>query len=93
MYHEETNPAIEFPTPSIKHECTVKIDGVVKISVRIIKGPKDLSHQNVSIDLFKLDHDKGVDVLFKALTTQVPEDWTHKLYATFLCDLALRQRM
>ena len=61
------------PSSSIKHECTVKIDGVVKISVRIIKGPKDLSHQKFSIDLFKHDHDKGVDVLFKASTTLVPE--------------------
>ena len=69
MYHEETNPAIEFPSSSTKHECTVKIDGVVKISVRKIKGPKDFSHRNVSIDLFKHDHDKGVDVLFRALTT------------------------
>ena len=23
MYYEETNPATEFPSPSIKHECTV----------------------------------------------------------------------
>ena len=84
MYHEETNPAIEFPSPSIKYECNIKIDGVVKISVRKIKGPKDLSHQNVSIDFFKYDHDKGVDVLFRALTTLVPEGWTPKLYATFL---------
>ena len=86
MYHEETNPAIEFPSPSIKHEYTVKIDGVVKISVRKIKGPKDLSHQKVSLDLFKHDHDNGVDVLYKALSTLVPDDWTPKLYAKFLCD-------
>ena len=61
--------------------------------MRKIKGPKDLSHQNFSIDLFKHDHDKEVDVLFRALTTLVPEGWTPKLYATFLCDLALRQSM
>ena len=58
-----------------------------------IKGPKELSRQKFSIDLFKHDHDKGVDVLFKTLTTLVPDDWTPKLYATFLCDLALRQSM
>ena len=43
--------------------------------------------------MFKHDHDKGVDVLFRALTTLVPEGWTPKLYATFLCDLVLRQSM
>ena len=41
--------------------------------------------------IFKHDHNKGVDVLFRALITLVPEGWTPKLYATFLCDLALRQ--
>ena len=41
MYHEEINPTIEFPSPSIKHECTVKIDGVVKISVIKINEPND----------------------------------------------------
>ena len=43
--------------------------------------------------MFKHDNDKGVDVLFRALTTLVAESWTPKLYAIFLCDLALRQRM
>ena len=43
--------------------------------------------------MFKHDHDKKVDVLFRSLTTTVPEDWTPKLYAIFLCDLALRQSM
>ena len=81
------------PTPSINHEYTVKIDGVVKISVQNINGPNELSLQNISIDMFKHDHDKGVDVLFRALTTLVPESWTPKLYAIFLCDLALRQSM
>ena len=93
MHHEETNPTNEFPSPRIKHEYTVKIDGVVKISVQKIKGPKEISRQKISIHLFKHDHDKGVDVLFKALTTLVPDDWTPKLYAIFLCDLALRQSM
>ena len=93
MYHEDTSRANEFPSPSINHECTVKIDGVVKIRVQKIKGPKYLSRQKISIDRFKHDHDKGVDVLFKALTTLVPDDWTPKLYAIFLCDLALRQSM
>ena len=44
-----------------------------------------------SIDMFKHDHDKRVDVLFRSLTTLVPENWRPKLYAIFLCDLALRQ--
>ena len=43
--------------------------------------------------MFKHDHEKKVDVLFRSLTTLVPEDWTPKLYAIFLCDLALRQSM
>ena len=93
MNHEETIQHNAIPSPSIKHECTVKIDGVVKISVQKINGPNELSLQKFSIDLFKHDHDKGVDVLFRALTTLVPEAWTPKLYATFLCDLALRQSM
>ena len=45
MYHEETNHH-EKPSPSINYECTVKIDGVVKISVQKINGPNDLSLQN-----------------------------------------------
>ena len=90
MYHEETNPAIEFPSPSIKYECTVKIDGVVKISVQKI-SQSDCN--KFSINMFKHDHEKKVDVLFRSLTTEVPESWTPKLYAIFLCDLALRQSM
>ena len=43
--------------------------------------------------MYKHDHDKGVDVLFRTLTALVPETWTPKLYAIFLCDLALRQSM
>ena len=31
--------------------------------------------------------------MIKELMTLVPEGWTPKLYATFLCDLALRQSM
>ena len=61
MYHEETNSAIEFPSPSIKHECTVKIDGVVKISVQKINGHNELSLQKFAIDLLKHDHDKCPD--------------------------------
>ena len=66
MYHEKYNHH-EKPSPSINHECTVKIDGVVKISVQKINGPNELSLQNISIDMFKHDHDKGVDVLSRAL--------------------------
>ena len=92
MYHEESNHH-EKSSLSINHECTVKIDGVVKVSVNKINGPNELSLQNITINIFKHDHDKGVDVLFRALTTLVPESWTPKLYAIFLCDLALRQSM
>ena len=92
MYHEETNHH-ENSSPSIYHECTVKVDGVVKISVQKINRPNELSLQNVSIDMFKHDRDKGVDVLFRALTTFVPESWRPKLYAIFLCDLALIESM
>ena len=35
MYHEETNHH-EKPSPGINHDLTVKIDGVVKISVQKI---------------------------------------------------------
>ena len=42
MYHEEYNHH-EKPSPSINHECTVKVDGVVKISVQKINGPNELS--------------------------------------------------
>ena len=58
-----------------------------------INGPNKLSLQKKSIDLFKHDHDKEVDVLFRALTTLISENRTPKLYAIFLCDLALRQSM
>ena len=44
MYHEETNHHVK-PSPSINHEYTVKIDGVVKISVQKINGPSELSRQ------------------------------------------------
>ena len=43
--------------------------------------------------MYKDDRDKRVDVLFRTLTTLVPESWTPKLYAIFLCDLVLRQSM
>ena len=92
MYHEETNHHKK-PSPSLNHECTVKIDGVVKISLQKINRPSELAYQKVSIDMFKHDHDKRVDVLFRSLTTLVPESWTPMLYAIFSCDLALRQRM
>ena len=89
MYHEETNHH-EKPSPSINHYLTVKIDGVVKISVQKI-GQSDYEDYNkFLINFFKHDHEKKVDVLFRSLTTTVPYSWTPKLYAIFLCDLALR---
>ena len=82
MYHEETNHH-EKPSPSINHEYTVKINGVVNISVQKINRPSELAYQKVSIDMFKYDHDEIVDVLFRSLTTLVSESWTPKLYAIF----------
>ena len=67
MYHEESNRHRK-PSLSINHESTVKIDGVVKISVNKINGPNKLSLQTFSINMFKHDNDKGVDVIFRALT-------------------------
>ena len=58
-----------------------------------INGPNELLLQEISINMFKHDHKKSVDVLFRALTTFVLESWTTRLYAIFLCDLALRQSM
>ena len=89
MYHEEANNR-EIPSPGINHDLTVKIDGVVKISVqKIIQSDCN----KFSINMFKHDHEKKVDVLFRSLKTTVPESWTPKLYAIFLCDSALRQSM
>ena len=82
MYREESNHH-ENLSPSINHEYTVKIDGGVNISVQKINGHNELSLQKNSIDMFKHDHDKGVDVLFRALTISVPESWTPKLYVIF----------
>ena len=80
----------EIPTPSINHDCTIKIDVVVKISVNKINGIRDNMEQNkFSIKIFK--QDKGVDLFFKEVTTLVPLYWTPKLYTIFLCELALRQ--
>ena len=61
MYHEETNHH-EKPSPSINHDLTVKIDGVVKISVQKISWSSQSEYQKISINMFKHDHEK-VDVL------------------------------
>ena len=88
----EKSSYIEIPTPSINHDCTIKIDVVVKISVNKINGIRDNMEQNkFSIKIFK--QDKGVDLFFKEVTTLVPLYWTPKLYAIFLCELALRQKI
>ena len=44
MYNEVTNHH-EKPSPSINHECTVKLDVVVKISEQKINGLDELSLQ------------------------------------------------
>ena len=46
MYHEETNHYDKL-SPSVNRECTVKIDGVVKISVQKINGPNELSLKTI----------------------------------------------
>ena len=90
MYQEESNHH-EGSYPSINHECTVQIDGVVKISVNKVNELNGFSLQTFFVNVYKYDHDKGVDVLFMVLSTLVPESWTPMLYAIFLCDLAFRQ--
>ena len=82
-------------SPSINHECTVQIDDVVKISVHIvIEVVGDyISMLKFCVNMYKYDYKNGVDVLFRVLTTLVPESWTPKLYAILLYDLALRQSM
>ena len=98
MFQGESN-SYEQPSPSINHELSVPIDFVTKISVnrdfgtRVSVGTSVFLMKTLSVKLYKHDHDKGVDVLFRALTTLVPDSWTPKLYAIFLCDLALRQSM
>ena len=73
------------PTPSNNHDCTVKIDGVVKISVNKVN---EISINNVDQFMDKcptkmFKQDKGVDILFKEVTTLVPLRWTPRLYAIF----------
>ena len=82
MYHEETNHH-EKSSPSINHECTVQIDGLVKISVHKIIGVSDYPMQKVCVNMYKHDYKNRVDDLFRALITLVPENWTPKLYAIF----------
>ena len=92
MYQEEPN-RYKKPSPSIKHKCTVQINDVAKISVNRVIGTSDFLMQIFSVKMYKHDHDKGVVVLFRALITLVSENWTPRLYAKFLCDLALSQSM
>ena len=91
MYHEETNHH-ETPSPSINHECTIKIDGVVKISVNKVNeinvNKVDQFMEKFSIKIYK--QDKELDILFKKVTILVPLRGTPKLYAIFLCNLMLR---
>ena len=82
MYHEDTNHH-ENPSLGINYDLTVKIDDAVKISVQKISETSQSYYQNFSISMFKHDHDKKVDVLFRSLTTTVPDSWTPKLYAIF----------
>ena len=57
------NPVIvKKSTPSINHDCTVKIDGVVKISVNNINRIRDnMENDKFSIKMFK--QNKGETVL------------------------------
>ena len=86
----EPSSSRNIPTSSINHDCTVKIDVVVNISVNKINGIGDnMKKDKFSIKIFK--QDKGVDLFFKEVTTLVPLYWTPKLYTIFLCELVLRQ--
>ena len=69
MYHEESNNlevTSPLPSPGINHDLTVKIDGVVKISVQKISHSDCLTdgrtfwvdYNKFSIKLFKHDHEK-----------------------------------
>ena len=82
----------DIPAPSINHDCTIKIDGVVKISVNKVNEINlikvDQFMEKFSIKIYK--QDKGLDILFKKVTILVPLRGTPKLYAIFLCNLMLR---
>ena len=71
MYREEQN--FKPPSPSINHKCTVHINGVIKISVNRVIGNSDYLMQKFSFKMYKHDHDKGVDILFRTLTSLVSE--------------------
>ena len=94
LYNEETNDHKKLSS-SINHECTVQIDGVVKISVHKVIGVVGdyISMQKNCVNMYKHYDKNGFDVLFRPLTTLFPESWIPKLYAMFLCDLVLRQLM
>ena len=58
MYHEESDDleiTSPLPSPGINHDLTVKIDGVIKISVQKI-SQSDCN--KFSINMFKHDHEK-----------------------------------
>ena len=61
-----------------------------KINAISVNKVDDL-RDKFSIKMYK--QDKVVDILFKEVTILVPLFWTPKLYAIFLCDLALRQNV
>ena len=48
----------EIPSPGINHDPTVKIDGVVMISVQKISWSSQSDYQTFSINIFKHDHEK-----------------------------------
>ena len=61
----------EKSTPSINHDCTVKIDGVVKISVNKSNRIRDnMENDKCSTKMFK--QGKGVDLFIKEVATLVP---------------------
>ena len=79
----EVSSYSETPTPSINHDYTVKIDGVIKINANKVNEIGDnMGREKFSNKMYK--HDKGFNILFKDVTILVPLFWTPKLYAILL---------
>ena len=91
----EPSSSRNIPTSSINHDWSVKTDGVVNTSVNkvneIIVNKVDNFSDKFSTKMYK--QDKGVDILFKEVTTLVPLSWTPKLYAIFLCEVSIMQNI
>ena len=77
LFEESSNREIHIPP--INHDYTVKIDGIVKISVNKINEIRNyIEKGKFSIKMFKQEL-----IFLKKVTTLVPLYWTPKLYAIF----------